>query len=181
MKPAAVFLDRDGVITPALPKNTYLTDESGIVFDPKVIEALKILVAKKIPLFIFSNQSCVGQGILSEERCNALHARIIKKLAERNIPIKDSRLCPHVDADDCACRKPKPGMILDLCNAHGLDPKRTAVIGDTERDVIAGEQAGAGCLILLHSSWPIDPVPLRTIVVPTLLESIPLLLTHSYV
>lgn len=145
----AVFLDREGVITPKFGPGEYLLRAEEAVIAPGVTDALRRLQSNGIALFIVSNQSCVGRGIISQAECDALHAIILGELADEGVTIAASRICPHTDADACACRKPKPGMILDLANGHGISPAHSAMIGDSPTDVDAGTAAGCAEVFLI--------------------------------
>ena len=138
----AVFLDREGILTPPLAEGEFVLQDDQAVLMEGVGEALARLRDAGMELFIASNQSCVRRGLISQVEMERLHGLVLARLAEAGIVIRDSRLCPHVDADGCACRKPKPGMILEMCMAHGIDPGVTAMIGDAPRDVEAGIAAG---------------------------------------
>ena len=137
-----VFLDREGVITPKLGDGEYLVDPGRVEIADGVVEALRLLRADGIDLFIVTNQSCIGRGMIRFEEAQAIQRKVIDMLSLQNVPIKDSRLCPHTDLDGCACRKPKPGMILDLCQTYGIDPSESVMIGDSTSDLAAGRAAG---------------------------------------
>ncbi len=146
----AILLDRDGVVTPKLPKDAYVLREEQAVLDEGAGLALKRLTDAGHDLYIFSNQKCVALGLIALDEADRLMRLIIAKCAEAGAPIRDYRFCPHDDAAGCACRKPKPGQILDLAEAHGIDLATAIVIGDAERDLEAGRRAGCGgehCLI----------------------------------
>ncbi|MFA5935757.1 MAG: HAD-IIIA family hydrolase [Patescibacteria group bacterium] len=150
----AVFLDREGVITPKLAPGEYLLQMDQVALATGVPEALTKLLSQGVKLFIVSNQSCVGRGMISMEEAQAIHDEVLKRLNEQGVTIMDSRLCPHVDEDHCACRKPKAGMILDLCAQYGIRPERAAMIGDSRTDIQAGEVAGCATSILLSENGP---------------------------
>jgi D-glycero-D-manno-heptose 1,7-bisphosphate phosphatase len=151
----AVFLDREGVLTPKLAKGEYLLQPEQAVLAPDVASSLRSLQDCGCVFFAVSNQSCVRRGLITMEAATALHQIVVDKLQEEGVRIVDSLLCPHVDEDDCACRKPKPGMILDLCATHGVDPKTSAMIGDSWTDMQAAEAAKCGKRILLADA-PVD-------------------------
>jgi D-glycero-D-manno-heptose 1,7-bisphosphate phosphatase len=65
-----------------------------------------------------------------------------------SLPIDEVRICPHDDADGCACRKPRPGMLLDLACRHGVDLVGSFLIGDRATDTRAGQAAGCSTIIL---------------------------------
>jgi len=125
-----------------------LQPDQAVVLD-EAIQGMMKLQDLDVRLFIVSNQSCVNRGLISEDRAWELHGIIIKKLADAGIRIHDSRLCTHVDQDVCACRKPKPGMILDLCNQYGIAPEESIMIGDSETDMAAGKSAGCLACVMI--------------------------------
>lgn len=143
----AVFLDREGVITPKLGQGEFLLTDSQATVDPAAIEGLRKLQDSGCKLFIVSNQSCVSRGMISQGEVERLHQLLLGKLSEAGINFVDSRICPHVDADNCTCRKPKPGMILELCEQHDIKPEESIMIGDSQTDLEAGKNAGCAANI----------------------------------
>ena len=100
--------------------------------------ALERLKARGLPLIVVTNQPDVARGTQTAEAVEAIHERI-----RRELPVDDVLSCFHDDADGCSCRKPKPGLILEGAERHGIDPRRSFMIGDRWRDIDAGK--GAGC------------------------------------
>ena len=136
----AVFLDRDGVLNEAVVRQgkPYPPDsEADLRIVPDAPEALARLKARGLLLIVVTNQPDVARGRQTADRVEAIH----RKLA-RELPIDDFITCFHDDRDDCACRKPKPGLILDGAARHGVDARRSFMIGDRWRDIDAGEAAG---------------------------------------
>ena len=174
MELRAVFLDREGVLTRKLEKGAYLLRTQDAVLEAGVIEALRPLVDRRIPLFIVTNQSCVSRGMITPQECGEIHQRLVWLLANGKVPIAASKICPHTDEDACDCRKPKPGMILELCREFGINPSQTAMIGDSTTDVEAGRAAGCAINILLRPN-AVDPT---NFVVATLQEAVELLNEH---
>jgi len=136
----AVFLDRDGVIvTPEF--------RDGRSFAPTTLDAfrlydaapacLKSLKDAGFLLVVVTNQPDVGAGVIAPAVLDAMHLRMREAL-----PIDDIRVCPHTRADDCACRKPRPGMLTGAARDLGIALDRSFMIGDRESDVAAGRAAG---------------------------------------
>lgn len=150
-----VFLDREGVITPKLAKGEYVLRPEQVELAPEVAMSLWTLGKFGCRLFIVSNQSCVGRGLITYSDALALHRLLLRKLNEQGVRIEDSLLCPHVEEDECACRKPNPGMILNLCSMHGLSPRSSVMIGDSWTDMQAAEAAGCQQRILI-ADMPAD-------------------------
>jgi D-glycero-D-manno-heptose 1,7-bisphosphate phosphatase len=142
----AVFLDRDGVLNRALerdgkpypPRNP---EELEIL--PGVPEALALLKARGFLLIVVTNQPDVARGTLPRELLDAIHARLTAEL-----PLDDIFICPHDDADACACRKPKPGLLLEAASKHGIDLASSFMVGDRWRDIDAGHAAGCTPILI---------------------------------
>ncbi len=137
----AVFLDRDGVLARALVRDgkayAPVTPEEMEIED-EAAAALARLKAAGFVLVVVTNQPDVGRGVTRREDVETMHAALRAAL-----PLDDCYVCYHDDADGCACRKPKPGMLLEAAAAHGIDLAGSFMVGDRWRDVDAG--AAAGC------------------------------------
>lgn len=110
---------------------------------PGVSAALQRLKTAGYLLIVVTNQPDVARGTQSRAAVEALHTRLASML-----PIDEFRTCYHDDVDMCACRKPKPGLILDSARALGVDLRASVMVGDRWRDVEAGEQAGCATVFL---------------------------------
>lgn len=144
----AVFLDRDGVINRAVvrggkPYPPASLDELEIL--PGVGEALERLRAAGLLNIVVTNQPDVGTGAQRRDVVEEIHARLKASLA-----LDDIRICYHTDADGCACRKPKPGMLLEAAREHGVHLAASYMVGDRWRDVAAGQAAGCACYFIDH-------------------------------
>jgi D-glycero-D-manno-heptose 1,7-bisphosphate phosphatase len=136
----AVFLDRDGVLNAALvrdgkPYAPASIEEVRIVADAP--EALARLKSRAFSLIVITNQPDVARGIQTIQTVDAIDRRL-----RRELPLDDFFTCYHDDRDQCACRKPKPGLILQAAARHGLDPAKSFMVGDRWRDIDAGRAAG---------------------------------------
>lgn len=141
----AVFLDRDGTI---IRDEGYLRDPARVSLLPHAVKGLRLMRELGYGLFLVTNQSGVARGLMTEEDAAAVNAELLRLLAEQGADIDDVRVCPHLDAG-CFCRKPQPGMLLDLAAAHGIDLRRSVMIGDKESDVEAGRAAGCSASLLV--------------------------------
>lgn len=144
----AVFLDRDGVINRAVvrdgkPYPPACVEELDML--PGVTPALQRLKTAGYLLIVVTNQPDVARGTQTRAVVDAIHTRLASTL-----PIDEFRTCYHDDRDACACRKPKPGLILDSARAHGVDLRASIMVGDRWRDIEAGEQAGCATVFLDH-------------------------------
>jgi len=145
MRPA-IFLDRDGVINNAIIRNNKPyppANLNDVVFLPGIYEAIKSLQTAGYMIIIITNQPDVAKGIQSKERVEAIHRMIRQKFQ-----VDDIKVCYHIDEDNCCCRKPKPGMILDAAKEHKIDLSRSYMIGDRWRDIEAGKSAGCKTILI---------------------------------
>jgi D-glycero-D-manno-heptose 1,7-bisphosphate phosphatase len=142
----AVFLDRDGVINRALVRDGKPyppASVEGVEVLPGVLEALRRLKAAGYLLIVVTNQPDVARGTQSRETVEAIHTRLASEL-----PIDEFQICYHDDEDGCACRKPKPALILEAARAHDLELSASVMVGDRWRDVEAGRRAGCATVFL---------------------------------
>ena len=139
-KARAIFLDRDGVLNRALVREGKPyppRDLAEVEILPRVPEALLALKEAGFILITVSNQPDVARGTLSRETVDSINAYLDERMAmDRFI------MCYHDSGDDCTCRKPKPGMLLDSAHEFNIDLSGSYMVGDRWRDVEAGKNAG---------------------------------------
>lgn len=141
----AVLLDRDGVLVEPVVREgrPYPPEGPGnLKIYPDAPDALARLKAAGFLLVIVTNQPDVIRGNKTRAEIEAVNAVVMARL-----PIDDIFVCWHDDPDDCACRKPKPGLLLQAAARYGIDLPASFLIGDRWRDVDAG--AAAGCRTVL--------------------------------
>ena len=153
----AVFLDRDGTL---IDNDGDLGDPEQIQILPGVAQALQILLKHDLLLFVVTNQGGVARGKYSEDAVVQTHARLEHMLCEQvGAPkvISEYYFCPfHPQASvekyrgEHEWRKPAPGMLFAAALAHAIDLEKSWMVGDQERDVVAG--AAAQCRTILISS-----------------------------
>ena len=136
----AIFLDRDGVINKN--REDYVKNWEEFIFLPSVLEAIKILTQQKFLIFIITNQSCIGRGIISKEDLEVIHKKMLEKIVNAEGKITKIYYCPHKPEDNCDCRKPKPGMFLKAAQEFDIDLTETYFIGDNITDALAAKNAG---------------------------------------
>ena len=147
---AAVFLDRDGVINRARIRDGQPYPPTSLAeFEilPGVPEACSSLKAAGFLLVVATNQPDVGRGTLKQEVVEAIHEQM-----RRVLPIDRVEVCYHAGqgASDCACRKPKPGMLHDAARALGIDLRASWMVGDRWRDIDCGHAAGCRTILIDH-------------------------------
>jgi D-glycero-D-manno-heptose 1,7-bisphosphate phosphatase len=132
---AAVFLDRDGTV---IKDKHYLNDPAGVELLPDAAEGLRRMRALGLRLVLVSNQSGVGRGYFTRGNVERVQGRLVELLEEEGVRLDALYICPHAPNEECACRKPLPGMIERACQELGLDARRSFVIGDKPCDVDLG-------------------------------------------
>lgn len=142
----AVFLDRDGVL---IENAHYLARLEDIRLIPDVAGAVRPLNLAGIPVVVVTNQSGVARGLFPESFVEEAHAYLDGLFAQQGARIDRWFYCPHHPqyGGDCACRKPKPGMLRKAAAEMNLDLSRSWLIGDNLTDCEAG--AAAGCRTIL--------------------------------
>jgi histidinol-phosphate phosphatase family protein len=147
----AVFLDRDGVINRKAAEGEYITRWDEMVFLPGAGEAIGMLNRAGFAVIITSNQRCVAKGLVTAPEVESLHTQMTAKLAKDGGKIDAIYYCPHDYKDNCTCRKPAPGMLLEAASAHAIELKSSWMIGDSASDVQAGKQAGCKTVWITES------------------------------
>jgi len=147
MKKKAVFLDRDGVI------NEVIFRGSDKPIAPWSLEEFKLYDKIGVPLkefsdlgyllFVVSNQPDISKGLVDKQIVERMNDIIISQFT-----IKKVVYCPHETRHNCKCRKPKPGMLIQLADEFGVDLNESYMIGDNWKDIAAGEAAGCKTILL---------------------------------
>jgi len=145
----AIFLDRDGVLNNVVlidGKPHPPQDVSAVIIPEGVQEALNQLKSQSFLLIGATNQPDVARGATSKTKVEAINNKLAKQLK-----LDDIRVCYHDDIDNCECRKPKPGLILDAATEHNIDLTKSFMIGDRWKDIEAGKNAGVKTIWLKNS------------------------------
>ena len=135
-----VILDRDGVIN--FDSDEYVKSPAEWRPIPGSLEAIAQLNRAGYRVVVATNQSGVGRGLFDIETLNAIHERMRAQLGEVGGSIDAIFFCPHRPQDDCACRKPKPGLLLDIAARLRVSLVGVPVIGDSRGDVESALAAG---------------------------------------
>jgi len=142
---AAVFLDRDGVVSEEVG---YLNHISRFRLLPGVPAAIRRLNEAHLPVVVVTNQSGVGRGYFPESLVREVHERMIVELDAQGARLDGVYYCPHVSADNCSCRKPKIGMVEDAARGLGLDLHCSFVVGDRAGDIALAHRAGCRSILV---------------------------------
>lgn len=158
----AVFFDRDGVLE-IDTINLYKIEDW--VWIKNAREAVKFCNDNGYLAIIITNQSGIARGLFTEDDVKKLHNFVQEELKKIGAHIDAFYYCPHhVEGTvtpyniDCDCRKPKPGMVLQACKDFDIDVKQSYFIGDKDRDIECGKNAGCKGTCLFDGADLLDSV-----------------------
>lgn len=144
----AIFLDRDGVINRKLPPNRYVGNVGDFHFLPGAIDALAILSELGFALIVVTNQRGIARRLMTEEDLHRVHDMMRTEIAKRSVILDGIYWCPHEEFENCACRKPEPGMIFRGARDLGIDLTSSYMVGDSPADIEAGRRAGTRTVLI---------------------------------
>lgn len=147
-----IFLDRDGVINRRAPEHKYIYEWEAFEFLPGAVEAIRRCSEAGYLVIVVSNQRGIARGIFTRAQADALHEKMCRELKKEGADVYRVYVCPHENGA-CECRKPKPGLFL-LAERELLEERRAKIdkgrswmIGDEEKDILAGRAYG------VHTVW----------------------------
>jgi D-glycero-D-manno-heptose 1,7-bisphosphate phosphatase len=150
----ALFLDRDGVIVENYAD--YVLKEDDLFFLPGARSALAAVSVLPIKIIVVTNQSPVNRGLVTHEKMDEIHARMVAEIEVRGGRIDGIYYCPHRPDEGCTCRKPEPGLLIQAARAHQIGLEQSIMIGDALSDLQAGQRAGVPQTILLETGRGLD-------------------------
>ena len=134
-------MDRDGVIN--YDSDQYIKTPAEWKPIPQSLEAIARLNHAGYRVVVATNQSGVGRGIFNMSTLNAIHDKMYRALANVGGRIDALFFCPHTNENNCDCRKPKPGMLLDISKRFNVDLKNVPFVGDSLKDLQAAQAVDA--------------------------------------
>lgn len=143
MRPA-IFFDRDGVLN---VNHGYVHRHEDFDWIEGAQEAIKRANDEGMLAVVVTNQSGIAQGFYDENAFHKLMDKVREDLAKIGAHLDAVYFCPHGPQDDCDCRKPKPGMILQAQREMDIDLSRSLLIGDSQTDLQAADQAGVRSIL----------------------------------
>ncbi len=153
----ALFLDRDGIVN---TDKEYVYKIEDFIFVDGIFDLCKFYSKNGYLIFIITNQAGIGRGYYGEDDYLKLTKWMRGEFKKNKIEISDVRYCPHHSEYgvgkykiDCECRKPKPGMILDIARDYNIDLAGSVLIGDKTSDIQAGKCSMIGKNILIKSRY----------------------------
>lgn len=158
----AVFLDRDGTINREVH---FLNDPTRMQLLDGAAEAIRLINQKGYLAIVVTNQPVIARGEATWEQLNEINAKMETLLGKEHAYLNDIYICPHHPDKGfegerpeykivCDCRKPKPGLLLRAARDWNIDLAHSIMIGDSERDVQAGENAGVMKSIRIETNRP---------------------------
>jgi D-glycero-D-manno-heptose 1,7-bisphosphate phosphatase len=135
-----VILGRDGILNEYRESHVATPEEWFAV--PGAMEAVARIHHAGWHVVVATNQSGIGRGMIDMSAVNAIHARMNQELMTQGGRIDAVFFCPHTPEEGCECRKPRPGMILDIGRRYGIDLAQVPLVADTLRDLLAAQAAG---------------------------------------
>jgi D-glycero-D-manno-heptose 1,7-bisphosphate phosphatase len=142
-----IILDRDGTINE--DRDDYVKSPQEWVPLPGALEAIARLNHAGWHTVLATNQSGLGRGLFDMAMLNEMHARMNQLLARHGGRIDAVFFCPHAPEDQCDCRKPLPGLMMQIGERYGLELRDVPVVGDSLRDMQAGQAAGCPTHLVL--------------------------------
>jgi D-glycero-D-manno-heptose 1,7-bisphosphate phosphatase len=135
-----VILGRDGTLNEYREDHVKAPEEWVTV--PGALEAVARLNHAGWHVVVATNQAGIGRGMIDMASVNAVHAHMNRLLQQQGGRIDAVFFCPHTPEQQCECRKPLPGMMLDILRRYGVDAAQVPMVGDTLRDMLAAQAAG---------------------------------------
>lgn len=159
-KQKAIFLDRDGTINKYVG---FLRNIDDFELIEGVAEAIKLINQSGYLAIVVTNQPVIARGEVTWEELNEIHKKMATLLGKEGAYVDGIYICPHHPDKgfegerpeykiDCDCRKPKPGLLLQAAKDFNIDLSESYMIGDSHRDVEAGENAGVKKSILINEN-----------------------------
>jgi len=151
-----VIFDRDGVLSEQIPQppeygtgvgGAWRLEDFRII--PAAIDAVWYTHGRGLDMFVATNQPYIAKGIMTSDVMYQMNAHLFEVLG---ISSENVYFCPHSKENNCACRKPKPGLLLAAAKEHGFSLDEAVMIGDRPSDILAGQNAGCAMTILIGNN-----------------------------
>lgn len=142
-----IILDRDGVIN--FDSDQFIKSPEEWKPIPGSLEAIARLNHAGYTVVVATNQSGIGRGLFEMATLTAIHEKLQKMLAQAGGRVEAFFYCPHTADLKCSCRKPEPGMLLEIADRFDADLGGVPAIGDSLRDLVSAEKVGAKPILVL--------------------------------
>lgn len=141
MKSGLVIVDRDGVIN--FDSDAYIKSVAEWIAIPGSLEALARLSRADYRVTVATNQSGIARGLYTMETLNRIHQKMTNSLRKHGGRIDAIFFCPHGPNDDCACRKPRPGLLYEISERLNAPLAGVPMVGDSLKDLQSASAVGA--------------------------------------
>ena len=142
-----VILDRDGTINHDSDKHIKSPEEWKPIKGS--LEAIARLVQANYRVVVATNQSGIARGLLDTATLIAIHDTLQRAAAQVGGRVDAFFFCPHAADSSCECRKPRPGMLLEIGRRFNVPLEEAYMVGDARRDLEAAAAAGARPVLVL--------------------------------
>lgn len=157
-----LFIDRDGTLIEE-PEDKQIDSMEKLAFIPGVMHALLQLKAAGYTFVMVSNQDGLGTDSLPHIHFEPPHDMMLRVFSSQGITFDGIHICPHKPSDNCHCRKPKPGLLLDYLKEQKIDRDHSFVIGDRQTDVELAENLGIRGILFGSVETPTWPAVVQSI------------------
>ncbi len=136
-----VILDRDGVINH--DSDEFIKSPDEWIPLPGSLEAIARLCRADYKVVVATNQSGIARGLFDTDMLNKIHMQMLERVHQKGGQIDAIFFCPHGPDDDCACRKPRPGMLNDIAERLNVNLAGVPIVGDSLRDIQSAQAVDA--------------------------------------
>lgn len=143
-----IFLDRDGVINKNLD-NDYVKSWAEFEFLADSKRAISRLTQNGYEIIVITNQAGVNKNLVSSDIVAEIHRKMADEISSAGGNIKAIYSCPHRQDENCECRKPKPGMLLQASRDYDIELGKAYLVGDSMRDIEAGDSVGCKTILVM--------------------------------
>ena len=152
----AVFLDRDGTVVENVP---YCCRPEDLRILPAAARAITLLNQEGFYVVIVTNQSGLARGYFDWPMLSKIHSKMTHELAGLGARVDAIYVCPHMPDATCACRKPRPGLVIRASTDLSIDLSRSYLVGDSLTDILAGKRSGCKTILIRTGTERVFSVP----------------------
>ena len=135
-----IFLDRDGVINKE--RKDYVKTKEELEIFPNIVNSIKKLKDDGFYIIVVTNQSAINRKLMTQNNVEEIHNEIQEYMKNHDTSIDDFYYCPHRPDENCSCRKPKSGLLLQAKKDYNIIMEKSWIIGDNDSDIESGTSVG---------------------------------------